>query len=61
MKEDILKLAQQEIDEALAAVENIESNLSEKEPSRDDLKEKFIKLNEKVNELENLLKSQGII
>ena len=61
MKEDILKLAQQEIDEALATVENIESNLSEKEPSRDDLKEKFIKLNEKVNELENLLKSQGII
>ena len=61
MKEDILKLAQQEIDEALAAVENIESNLSDKEPSRDDLKAKFIKLNEKVNELENLLKSQGII
>ncbi len=61
MKEDILKLAQQEIDEALAAVENIENNLSEMEPSKDELKEKFIRLNEKVNELENLLKSQGII
>lgn len=61
MKEDMMKLAQQEIQEALEAVETLEQNIDKEDFSKDELKKKFIKLNEKVNELESLLKSEGII
>ncbi len=61
MKEDRIKQAQQEINEALETVENIENNLAKDPLSKKDLKEKFLKLNEKVNELEILLKTEGII
>ncbi|WP_040214105.1 hypothetical protein [Clostridium polynesiense] len=61
MKEDMMKLAQQEIEEALEAVEALEQNIDKDGFSKEDLKSKFIKLNEKVTELEALLKSQGII
>ncbi|SHI85408.1 hypothetical protein SAMN05444401_1588 [Clostridium amylolyticum] len=61
MKEDMMKLAQQEIEEALEAVETLENNIDKEDFSKDELKKKFIKLNEKVNEIESLLKSEGII
>ncbi len=61
MKEDMMKLAQQEIEEALEAVETLENNIDKEGFSKDELKQKFIKLNEKVNEIETLLKSEGII
>lgn len=61
MKEDMMKLAQQEIQEALDAVETLEQNIDKEDFSKDELKKKFIKLNEKVNEIESLLKSEGII
>lgn len=61
MKEDMMKLAQQEIEEALEAVETLENNIDKEDFSKDELKNKFIKLNQKVNEIESLLKSEGII
>lgn len=61
MKEANLKLAQQDIDEALQAVEDMEKVIGESNLSKDMLKEKFVALSEKVQELENILKSEGII
>ena len=54
MKESNLKLAQKDIDEALKAVEEMESYINEG-------KEKFITLTEKVQKLENLLRTEGIL
>ena len=62
MKEANLKLAQQDIDEALKTVEDLENHISNNpHAEKNILKEKFISLSEKVQELENLLKSEGII
>ena len=61
MKEDMMKKAQIDIDEALETVESLEKSIDSDNFSKSDLKDKFIKLNEKVNELEDLLRSQGII
>ncbi|GFP78035.1 MULTISPECIES: hypothetical protein [Clostridium] len=60
MDENNLKLAQQDIEEALAAVEEIERSIDGNE-STDGLKKKFIKLTEKVQQLEDILKTEGII
>lgn len=61
MKETSLKLAQQDIDEALDAVESLEQILDEKNLSPDKVKNKFLILSKKVQELENILKTEGII
>ncbi|GAB6168648.1 hypothetical protein JCM1393_11080 [Clostridium carnis] len=61
MKEANLKLAQQDIDEALQAVEDMEKVIDGSELPKNLLKEKFIALTEKVQELENILKTEGII
>lgn len=61
MKESNLKLAQQDIDEALSAIENMEETLANKNLSSETLKEKFLFLSEKVTELEKILKEEGII
>ncbi|QAA30664.1 hypothetical protein [Clostridium manihotivorum] len=60
MDENNLKLAQQDIEEALAAVEEIEKSIDENE-SKDGLKKKFIVLTEKVQQLEDILKTEGIL
>ncbi|WP_160670286.1 hypothetical protein [Clostridium sp. C8-1-8] len=60
MDENNLKLAQQDIEEALAAVEDIEKSIDENE-SKDGLKKKFIVLTEKVQQLEDILKTEGIL
>ncbi|WP_238883633.1 hypothetical protein [Clostridium sp. YIM B02551] len=60
MEEIKLKLAQQEVDEALATVESMEQVIDE-ENSKEILKEKFFTLSQKVQELENLLKTEGIL
>ncbi len=61
MKEHSLKLAQRDIDEALTAVENIQKSLGCEDSSKEEMKESFMVLSKKVNELENLLKEEGIL
>ena len=61
MKESNLKLAQKDIDEALKAVEEMESYINEGKEKNNLLKEKFINLTEKVQKLENLIRTEGIL
>lgn len=61
MKESNLKLAQQDIDEALKAVEDMEKFIDGNEAPKEVLKEKFFTLTQKVHQLENILKTEGII
>lgn len=61
MKDESIKLAQQDIDEALKTVEDLEIVISKDEISKDILKEKFESLTIKVQKLENLLKNEGIL
>ncbi|VYU56618.1 hypothetical protein [Clostridium tertium] len=61
MKEENLKIAQKDIDDALKTVEDMVNFIDETELSKDVLKEKFITLTEKVQELENILKVEGIL
>ena len=60
MKESNLKLAQKDIEEALKTVEDLENHINSNPlAEKHILKEKFISLSEKVQELENLLKIEG--
>lgn len=61
MKEANLKLAQEDINAALEAVEDIEKVINDESVEKDVLKEKFVALSEKVQKLENLLKTEGIL
>lgn len=61
MKESNLKLAQQDIDDALKTVEDLEKVIDEINLPKDVLKEKFMTLTQKVQELENILKTEGVI
>jgi len=61
MKEINLKAAQQDIEDALSAVETIEEILKAETPSRDSIKEKFVFLSGKVQQLEDILKEEGIL
>lgn len=61
MKESNLKLAQQDIDDALKTVEDMEVYINDSGLQKDVLKEKFITLSEKVQQLEDLLKIEGIL
>ena len=59
MKEGNLKLAQEDIEAALKAVEDIENFINDESLEKDVLKQKFVALSEKVQQLENLLKIEG--
>ena len=61
MKEANLKLAQEDINAALEAVGDIEKFINDESVEKDVLKEKFVALSEKVQQLENLLKTEGIL
>ena len=62
MKDSILKLAQNDVDEALKAVEEMEACITiDNDSSKKELKEKFVQLTTKVQRLEDILKSEGII
>ena len=61
MKEANLKLAQEDIEAALKAVEDIEKFINDESLEKDVLKQKFVALSEKVQQLENLLKIEGIL
>ncbi|OPJ64941.1 hypothetical protein [Clostridium chromiireducens] len=56
-----LKIAQQDVEEALKTVEDIEKFITDNEPSKELLKEKFINLSSRVQKLENILKTEGIL
>lgn len=61
MKEANLKLAQQDIEDALKTVEDLERFIEADNLSKDAIKEKFVSLNEKVKKLEDILTSEGIL
>lgn len=61
MKDSNLKIAQQDVEEALKAVEEMEQFINNNEPSKEQLKEKFICLSDRVQKLEDILKSEGIL
>ena len=61
MKESNLKIAQKDIDDALKTVEDIVSVLDNTDLPKNVLKEKFVTLTEKVQELENIIKTEGIL
>lgn len=61
MKDSNLKIAQQDVEEALKTVEAMEKFISDNEPSKDQLKEQFLCLTDRVQKLENILKSEGIL
>jgi hypothetical protein len=61
MKEINLKAAQKDIEDALSAVETMEEILRADSPSKDSIKEKFVFLSDKVQQLENILKEEGIL
>lgn len=61
MNEDNLKLAQQEVEDALKAVENLEQILDSNDLSKEVLKEQFVSLTKKVQDLESILKTEGIL
>ena len=61
MKESNLKLYQKDIDDALKTVEEMENCISEGNEKNNIIKEKFMTLTEKVQKLENLLKTEGIL
>ena len=61
MNESNLKIAQQDIEDALKTVEALEEVVNSQDLSKDIIKEKFVSLNEKVKKLEDILKSEGII
>lgn len=61
MKEANLKLAQKDIDEALKAVDDIVNVIDTTDAPSDVIKEKFLELTKKVQELEDILKLEGVI
>lgn len=61
MNENNLKLAQEDIDEALKTIESLEESIDNGDVSKDVLKGKFISLTEKVQKLEDVLKKEGIL
>ena len=61
MDNNNLKIAQQDIEEALKAVEDLEKAASDGNFTKEDIKEKFVFLNQKVKKLEDILKNEGIL
>jgi len=61
MKETNLKLAQQDIDDALSAIETMEKTIDNETMSNHSIKEKFIFVSEKLRQLELILKEEGIL
>ena len=62
MKDSNLKLAQNDVDEALKAVEEMEACITiDNDSSKKELKEKFVQLTTKFQRLEDILKREGII
>ena len=56
MKDSNLKIAQQDVEEALKAVEDMENFIANNDPAKEQLREKFICLTDRVKKLEDILK-----
>lgn len=61
MKENNLKIAQQDIEDALKAIEDMEKVIDSNSLEKEMLKAKFVTLTEKVQKVEEILKSEGIL
>jgi hypothetical protein len=61
MKEDNLKLAQKGIDDALDTVDALEKTMKQSPLAKETLKENFDILSKKVEEIEDILKNEGIL
>lgn len=61
MKESNLKAAQQDIEEAITAIEEMEKEIESKDLSKEEIKEKFVFLSDKLQKLESILKDEGIL
>lgn len=61
MKEDNLKLAQKGIDDALDTVDALEKTMKQTPLAKEILKENFDMLSKKVEEIEEILKTEGIL
>ncbi|GAA0117135.1 hypothetical protein [Clostridium senegalense] len=61
MKENKLQLAQQDIDEALNTIEKLEKSIKTSNISQDFVKKNFLELNKKLQDIEVLLKEEGIL
>ena len=61
MKEASLKLAQKDIEDALNTVESMEKILDDENSCKTHVKDKFLVLSKKVQEIESILKEEGIL
>ncbi|GAA0125575.1 MULTISPECIES: hypothetical protein [Clostridium] len=61
MNENKLQLAQQDIDEALNTIEKLEKSIKTSNVSQDFVKKNFLELNKKLQDIEVLLKEEGIL
>lgn len=61
MDDNKIKLAQKDIDDALSTVEAMEKCINESTLTNEEIKKKFITLSEKVQQIEDILKTEGII
>ena len=61
MDDNKIKLAQKDIDDALSTVESMEKCINESTLTNEEIKEKFMTLSEKVQQIEDILKTEGII
>ncbi|MFT5873400.1 MAG: hypothetical protein ACI8WT_002345 [Clostridium sp.] len=61
MKEDNLKLVQKGIDDALDTIDALEKTIKEAPLPKSLLKESFYILSKKVDEIEDILKNEGIL
>ena len=61
MKDTNLRLAKQDVDDALSAIETMEKIMDNETMSNHSIKEKFIFVSEKLHQLELILKEEGIL
>lgn len=61
MNEINLETARKDIEDALAAVETMEEILKDNCSDKDSIRENFVFLSNKVQQLENILKEEGIL
>jgi len=61
MNENNLQLAQQDIDEALSTIEKLEESIKSNSASEDFVKKNFLELNKRLQDIEVLLKEEGIL
>ncbi|MGG7165141.1 hypothetical protein [Clostridium ihumii] len=61
MKENNLELAQKDIDAALSTIEKLEQGIRQNAISEDFVKKNFVELSKKLQDIESLLKEEGLI